>query len=168
MDDKNGYTSNRLFSPKNIVIYLVVALVVYGAIYLLFLKKNSATPTPTDNVTSEQTTAKDAMTMTVQLEAQNDFGESGTATLTEADGKTTVSINLTGVVDDTPQPAHIHNGACPTPGDVLYPLTDLVAGVSETVLDTTIATLRASLPLAINVHKSAAEASVYVVCGDLQ
>lgn len=106
--------------------------------------------------------------MTVPLAAQNDSDESGTATLTEIDGKTTVSINLTGVIDDTPQPAHIHTGACPTPGDVAYPLTDLVAGVSETVLDVPLATLKSSLPLAINVHKSADEASVYVSCGDLQ
>lgn len=168
MAENDGYTSNKMFSPKNIIIYLIVALVVYGAIYLLFLKKDSTYTPPADNTTTEQTTVNDEMTMTVPLAAQNDSGESGTATLTEVNGKTTVSINLTGVVDDTPQPAHIHTGACPTPGDVLYPLTNLVAGVSETVLDATIATLRSSLPVAINVHKSADEASVYVACGDLQ
>lgn len=168
MIENDGYSSNRMFSPKNIVLYLVVALVVYGAVYLLFLKKDSTTTTPTDTITTEQTTVNDEMTMTVPLSAQNDSGESGTATLTEADGKTTVSINLTGVVDDTPQPTHIHSGACPTPGDVVYPLTDLVSGVSETILDVPLATLKSSLPLAINVHKSADEASFYVSCGDLQ
>ena len=168
MAENDGYSSNKMFSPKNLVIYLIVALVVYGAIYLLFLKKDSTYTQPTTTTNNEQSTSNDAMTMTVPLAAQNDSGESGTATLTEADGKTTVSINLTGVADDTPQPAHIHTGACPTPGDVVYPLTDLVSGVSETILDVPLATLKRSLPLAINVHKSADEASFYVSCGDLQ
>jgi hypothetical protein len=31
---------------------------------------------------------------------------------------------------DGPHPAHIHAGVCPTPGDVVVPLTD-VAGATE-------------------------------------
>lgn len=65
-------------------------------------------------------------------------------------------------------PAHIHAGACPTPGAVSYPLAAVTAGRSETTLTVSTKELLAQLPLAINVHKSAAELSVYVACGDLK
>lgn len=107
-------------------------------------------------------------TMTVSLAAQNDSGETGTATLTEKDGKVSVTVNVANAPEGVPQPAHIHSGACPTPGPVVYPLTNVVNGMSETVLDVDMATLRQGLPLAVNVHKSAAEVQVYVSCGDLQ
>ena len=35
------------------------------------------------------------------------------------------------------------------------------------MLDVTLEQLRSELPLAINIHRSAAEASVYVSCGEL-
>ncbi len=155
MASTDGYTSNSFFSMRNIIIYIVVALVVYGAIYLLFLRKDGGY-------------MQQSNSMSVTLAAQNDSTQAGTATLTEKDGKTTVSVTLTNPVDDSPQPAHIHSGACPTPGEVVYPLTNLVGGKSETVLDVPLATLKKALPLAINIHKSEAESSVYISCGDLK
>jgi len=46
------------------------------------------------------------------------------------------------------------------------PLSPVVNGTSTTVITATLASLTAE-PLAINVHKSAAEASVYVSCGNI-
>lgn len=155
MASTEGYSSNSFFSMRNIMIYIVVALVVYGAIYLLFLRKDGGY-------------MQQSNSMSVTLAAQNDSTQAGTATLTEKDGKTTVSVTLSNPVDDSPQPAHIHSGSCPTPGEVVYPLTNLVGGKSETVLDIPLATLKKALPLVINVHKSEAESSVYVSCGDLK
>ncbi|MBI4136976.1 CHRD domain-containing protein [Candidatus Roizmanbacteria bacterium] len=102
----------------------------------------------------------------VVLSEQSDSGENGTVTLTEEEGQVTVVISLTGA-PETAQPAHIHTGSCPTPGGVVYPLTNVVNGMSETVIDVTMAELESQLPLAVNVHKSAAETNVYVACGDL-
>jgi hypothetical protein len=115
--------------------------------------------------------ADDSKTVTVQLNAQNNSGESGTATITYvSDADFMVSVNLTGggAAMSEPQPAHIHKGSCanldPKP---LYPLTNVVNGKSDTTVMAKLSDI-ASGGYAINVHKSAAEASVYVACGDIQ
>lgn len=103
----------------------------------------------------------------ITLSVQNNSGESGTALLEEIDGKVRVTISVTGQPAGSKQPAHIHRGACPTPGAVTNPLTDVQNGTSVTMLDASLADLKALLPLAINLHKSATEASAYVACGDV-
>ncbi|MBI4033347.1 MAG: hypothetical protein HY377_02455 [Candidatus Blackburnbacteria bacterium] len=106
-------------------------------------------------------------TATVTLGAQNNSKEMGTATLKEVDGKVTVTLDLTGTPKGVSQPAHIHTGSCPNPGAIKYPLTNVVDGKSETTLDVTMDRLRSELPLAVNIHKSAAQSKVYVSCGNL-
>ena len=76
------------------------------------------------------------------LNAQNNSGEAGVVSLTEENGKTKVLLLMAGNNTAGPQPAHIHAGACPNPGAVKYPLTNVVNDVSETVIDTTIANLK--------------------------
>lgn len=104
------------------------------------------------------------------LTAQNNSGVSGTATLTQEDGKTMVSLKLKnsvlGLVNPA-QPAHIHAGSCSNIGGVTYPLNSVANGKSETTLDVSLANLKAQLPLAVNVHKSTAESNVYIACTDL-
>jgi hypothetical protein len=104
---------------------------------------------------------------TIDLEEQNDSGISGTATITPTGtDEFEVLIELTGA-DAGPQPAHIHPGTCadldPTPK---YPLTSVENGNSETTVQASPLDL-ISEDLAINVHKSEAEADTYVACGDL-
>lgn len=153
---------------KNILTVIGVgALLVIG--YVLI--SNNASRSQSEPTTPTQETADTASppeeVVTVELSEQNDSGESGTAKLTEVDGKVYVSLSLTGAPADVMQPAHIHVGACPDVGAVKYPLTSPVNGASETVLDVTFDQLRSELPLGINVHKSDTEAKVYVSCGDL-
>lgn len=107
-------------------------------------------------------------TATLKLDAQNSSGESGTALLKEVEGKVMVSLSLTGAPKGLTQPAHIHLGSCPNPGAIKYPLKSLVNGESETTLDVTFDKLKALGSLAINVHKSAAQANMYVSCGNLK
>jgi hypothetical protein len=106
-------------------------------------------------------------TITVELATQNDSGESGTATLTEQGSTTAVVLGLENLAAEVAQPAHIHKGTCaeldPAP---TYPLTNVVDGASETTVDVPLEELEAGR-FAINVHKSEAEADVYVACGDL-
>jgi hypothetical protein len=105
-------------------------------------------------------------TATVKLAAQSDSGENGTATITDVTGGVNVVIELKGA-PATAQPAHIHTGACPKPGGVKYPLTNVVAGASKTMIKgVTLAELTAS-PMSINVHESAADIQKYVSCGDI-
>lgn len=140
--------------------------------YMLFSnRQQTPAPQPTTTTTTTQESASPSASpneVTVTLSEQNNSKESGTATLMEVDGKVKVTLKLTGVPSGVAQPAHIHTGACPDVGAVKYPLTSPVDGMSETTLDLTLTQLKSELPLGINVHKSAAEAKVYVSCGDLK
>ena len=105
--------------------------------------------------------------ITVQMQPQNNSGESGTATLTDmGNNQTQVVLNLTGAPANA-QPAHIHEGTCanlnPTPK---YPLTNVSNGQSTTTVNVSLASLMTG-GFAINVHKSATEASTYFSCGNI-
>jgi len=111
--------------------------------------------------------------VTIALMEQNDSGQSGTATLTLSEDRTTltVEINISSNTDE-PQPAHVHAGTCanldPKP---FIPLESVVNGNSITVIPvdagaTGMGTAEGE-QFAINVHKSAAEAKIYVACGDI-
>lgn len=166
---------------KKIIIAIIIAVLVIGAGAALFMRKSppptQPNPTPTSQsnrtmptVTTPEPTvtqAQPAKTIVVPLATQNNSGQSGTATLMDVNGKTKVTINISGAPADIVQPAHIHTGSCATIGGVKYPLTFPVNGKSETTLDVSIDSLLSQLPLAINIHKSASEASIFVACGDI-
>ena len=108
-----------------------------------------------------------ANSMIVQLAAENSSGEMGTAVLSEVNGQTTVVITVAGEPAGASQPAHIHSGQCgATLGAVVYPLTNVVNGVSTTTVNVTMAKLK-SAKYGINGHKSAAEIGTYTFCGNL-
>jgi Cu/Zn superoxide dismutase len=103
----------------------------------------------------------------VKLNPQNNSGESGSATLTDTpDGKTKVTVNVTGQPAGS-QPMHIHKGTCasldPKPA---FPLPALSGGKAEATVNATVDALQKE-KFAINGHKSAQEASVYVFCGEI-
>lgn len=145
------------------LLLVVVSSLLLGACSLFPTKKTSGTPV--GGTQSSATTVGGKMT--VQLAAQNNSGEPGTATLEEVNGQVKVTLTLQGGVS-APQPAHIHTGACPNPGAVKYPLNDVIAGKSETTLGVNLASLQSEGALAINVHKSAKEMSSYASCGNLE
>jgi hypothetical protein len=112
-------------------------------------------------------TAAAADTITIQLKAQNNSGQVGTAVLTDmGNGMTKITVDTTNPTAPA-QPIHIHEGTCAnlTP-QVKKPLTTTNNGKSETTVDLALNTLLAS-PHAINIHKSQPEASVYVSCGEI-
>lgn len=104
--------------------------------------------------------------VTVNLVEQNDSGISGTATIAEVEDGIRVVLDLTGTPQDIAQPAHIHYNTCEEMGEVLYALESPVNGFSQTLLPLSWLELLPQLPLSVNVHKSAEEASTYVACGD--
>ena len=91
----------------------------------------------------------------------------GTLTIQAAGTKTKVTIALKGESASADQPAHIHVGNCKHPGDVKIPLTDVVHGMSVTIVNKPISEV-AVTGTSVNVHKSLQELNVYVACGDIQ
>ena len=157
---------------KNMMLIGGIVVIAFLA-YFVFMNKPAQDDTimdttyPAGSPESQNATPDDTlMKSSVILSEQSDSGETGMVTMQEENGQVTVTINMTGA-PATAQPAHIHAGACPTPGAVVFPLTNVVNGMSETVLTTTLAELKAQMPLAVNVHKSATESSVYVACGGI-
>jgi hypothetical protein len=108
-----------------------------------------------------------AKSVTVKLSQQNKSGESGTARLTAAGDKTKVEISIKGAPKGVSQPAHIHDGTCakldPKPK---YGLQNVVDGKSSSEVPVSLDKLMGE-KVAINVHKSAEEAKVYVACGNI-
>ena len=114
------------------------------------------------------TSALAADSAKAKLEAQNNSGESGTATLTKAgDKQTKVVLEVKGAPSGASQPVHIHKGTCdkldPKPA---YPLSPVVNGKSETTVNASLEDLEKG-GYAINGHKSAQEVSTYVFCGPI-
>lgn len=99
---------------------------------------------------------------------ENGSGENGAVILTPLGSKTRVQVAVANGPAGVIQPAHIHAGACPNVGKVVYPIKGgVVDGGATVVLDVPIDTLLAG-GLALNVHKSADQISVYTSCADIK
>jgi predicted lipoprotein with Yx(FWY)xxD motif len=109
-------------------------------------------------------TAAPNPSITINLGPGRDGDQSGTATLTAKGNQTDVALNLKPGAAGIEQPVHIHDGQCPVPGAVKYPLKNLVDGKSTTTVDVPLASLLTG-GLVINAHLSVAEAGKYVACG---
>jgi uncharacterized protein YxeA len=171
--------NNDKSSMPMVISVLVIILIAIAAIFF-FTGDDDSDDTSNTNTEEEttQTTGTDTNTdsqieetqipetTTFNLTAQNDSGQNGTVVFEEVGSQVRVTLTLSNP-SANPQPAHIHSGRCPTPGAVVYPLTDVVNGTSVTALDTNFNELVNQGDLAVNVHKSSAESNVYVSCGDV-
>lgn len=149
-----------MMGKNSVLVVLVVLLIVLGGIYFIFWGGKEKPKIPFLPSTPKPS-------LTLKLDELGGSKEYGTATLKEESGKLTVILELNGAPGGVSQPAHIHKGACPGVGEVVYPLTNLVNGKSETTINTTLEEMYSQLPLAINVHKSTSEAKVYFSCGNI-
>lgn len=164
--------------PLNIVFLLLV--IVAGVLgYFLFKSVSvqpsttalsNANPAPTQSTQATQApvakiSPSEVSSLGIAVLEQNASNTRGGASLIENGEQTTVTLTMQ-TDSDVAMPAHIHKGTCPNPGEVVYPLEPVVNGTSTTTIDATIEELVAS-PMAVNVHKSADEANVYVACGDI-
>jgi hypothetical protein len=93
-------------------------------------------------------------------------GQNGTVALTPMGEKTKVVIEITNEPAGAIEPSHVHVGNCAHPGKVIYPLTDVVAGHSTTIVDAPISKI-AVAGNSVNIHKSAAELNLFLSCANL-
>ena len=156
---------------KNFAIVLLI-IVLAAAAWWLWPKGETQMVTPeADTVMTPTPEADEAMTekatRTVTMVELNNSGQTGTAVFTAEGTRTKVELTMAGDPYTRPQPAHVHIGSCPTPGEVKYPLSNVVNGQSSTVIEVAFEDLFGDEVLAVNVHKSAEEAAVYTACGNL-
>lgn len=149
---------------------LIQALAIAASAGLVLSACAQTTPvsyiTPTEQPTPAATPLPLAAPVTISLKAEAGSGQSGTAKLEDlGNGKTKVTITLTGKVTPTPEPAHFHVGTCAKPGTVIYPLSNVVNGKSETTVDATIADITTKTSI-VNVHKSVTQQGIYIACGE--
>jgi|SRR3989344_1919121 len=154
----------RTFVRVSLFSTLIAATLLLGGCQFFNAPQQTDTTRQNANTNQGDTMAKSVI---VNLDAQNNSGQSGQATLSDEAGKTKVAVSVPAGGDGVAQPAHIHAGACPEPGGIVYPLSNVVNGNSKTTLDVSLEDLLEQLPLAINIHKSANQVSVYTSCGDI-
>jgi hypothetical protein len=152
---------------KKVLFLPTLALLLGACTYSAKPSATTPTYTPTATATVAVPSTNVPTKLTLYFAETNNSGQKGTAVLEETGGKVKVTLTMTGTKYTAAQPAHIHVGVCPGVGAVKWPLTSVMNGKSVTVLDVTMADLAGAGPLAINVHKSAAEASVYTSCTPL-
>jgi hypothetical protein len=112
---------------------------------------------------------KTAVGRTIKMGAMNGSGQNGTATIVTKGTGIMVTVTVSNEPKGASEPAHIHAGTCaklnPAPWK---PLSNVVNGVSTTTVPgVTTAQLTGKTKYAINVHKSAAQITVYVSCGGI-
>lgn len=151
---------------KSLIIILGTIIVLGIAFFLngksIFKsEKNTSSATPSPSISTSKA-------FSVILEEQNYSGENGIAVIESENNKTLVKLKLTNYLDLTKQPAHIHVGSCEKPGNIGYPLNNVINGESETSLDVPIEEFMKKLPLVLNIHKSVEEENVYSACGLLK
>lgn len=158
-------------SKKLIITAVLVVAILAGWYLFLDSKINrinySNTKTPESSSKTDESSQIPETGISIVVNEQNNSGESGIATISEIEGKVVVNLRLVGLGFSAPQPSHLHLGTCGAPGEVVYSLTNVVNGQSQTTLDVDMETFSIKPPLILNVHKSEAESDIYVSCGQV-
>lgn len=153
------------------VLGLIILIAGLGIWYLASNRSSSKLGTPPfgtrEGAVSPLPQTQIPTQITIQLNEEGNSGQSGTATFKGVNGKVMVTLNLSGAPKGVAQPTHIHGSLCPGTDASKYSLTSLIDGKSETTLNVSLEKFLSQLPLAVNIHKSVAEAGKYVACGNL-
>jgi hypothetical protein len=105
----------------------------------------------------------------IEMKEVGGSGEYGKAGITFLGEKTKFSLLLEGAPYGTLQPAHIHKGTCAAVGEeTKYKLNFPATGSSDSIIEASLAELRAAGPLAIDIHKSFADDKTIVSCGEME
>jgi hypothetical protein len=130
-------------------------------------------PTPVATVAESSAPSRSPAASSVTLhqasvifKAVGDSNITGGASLTDLGSETAVTIGVVAAGIAEPMPADIHTGTCAKPSDAIaFPLTDLAAGASNTIVKISINNLLAT-PYSIEIHRSKTDNTV-VACADI-
>jgi len=149
-----GRTFRPLLVEGNMRMKTIVTVAAVAALIL-----GTSTVVPAESMTMMK------KPVTIQMMAQHESGETGTAVLHDTKRGLVVTLHLKSAKG--PQPAHIHMGSCAKLNPVpKYPLHNVVNGMSVTTIPgLTIGEIAGKM--AVNVHKSLIEIPAYVSCGDV-
>lgn len=149
-------------------IIVVIVLVVTAIVVIRFVLANRGNDNNNDSEeqTTENTTPSLPVGDQVQLEEQQNSGTNGIASISNAEGKVRVSLNLSEYVPDTLQSAAVFTGKCDDRGSELYPLAATFNGQSVTTLETNPDQFNSRKPLSVVVFKSQ-ESKDIAACGNL-
>lgn len=142
---------------------VIGGVVLGGCVMTKNLNQTMVTLTPSPTVSVSPMPTK-----TVELLEQSKSGMNGKVAFVDEGDKTRVTITLSGKGIIGPLPAHVHSGSCPNVGVIKFPLNDVKNGSSDTMINIRMSDLFGSNPMAVNVHKSVQEATIYTACGDLK
>lgn len=163
-NSERGHAYRQAGAMAGILGIIVLVAAIAGLIYFVNQPSDETTPTPVVNDVSMKMPAP---IMNIALAAVKNSGQSGTAEIKNMNGKTQVSISLTG--GSGTQAAHIHDGTCEKTGGIHEPLTPVKDGISMTTLNEPISHFFEDLEvgdLYVNVHKSEADLAA-VACGNI-
>lgn len=149
---------------------LVVIIIFFILGTLLFVNNNASKRSQTKATPSSGQTrnvSQNPQGFSIVLGQQNNSRETGLATIEGVDNKTKITLTLVEFPKKIKQPAHVHLGSCSDPGEVKYPLNNVVDGKSETTIDVDVNKFIKEFPMIVNIHKSIEEANLYVSCGYL-
>jgi hypothetical protein len=107
-------------------------------------------------------------TLTIEMKALNESGETGSAVLTQQSEGVKIVLDLKNAPKDA-QPTHIHVGTCGKfKAAPEYALVNTLDGKSTTVLKGVTLDQLLKADYAINVHKSTSDLGTYVACGNIK
>ncbi len=107
-----------------------------------------------------------AETTVVTMQEFNNSNQSGSAALVSENNQTRIIINLANSPNYAQQ-VYILKGSCEQPGEIMYTLSPLINGQSETVIDLSLKNLFDQLPLTIAVYRETQTDQVNVSCGSI-
>ena len=169
--DKDNFQAGITNIMVAVIVVTIIAVFVGVALYYQ-TTNTRVSSNPTSTIVAPRRTSDSPSTM-ISMVAQNNSGLNAEYQLIAVGSPSGISTQtrVTLTVDNALQrvlmPAHIHSGTCANLGAIKYSLFNVVDGLSATTIDASILQLKLNLPLAINIHKSAAESGVYVACADL-
>ncbi len=152
-----------------IIVGIIALAVIVFAVYMSTNKKSIVVneKKSANTLVKTENGAMVAKSFVVEMKALNSSLQVGKTTFSDIGDKTKVVVEIASGAKDVPQPSHIHTGLSSAPGAILYPLSSVINGKAETILDVPLQTIVEKLPLNIMVHKSVKEMKIFVSGGDL-